>query len=54
MSKTDIVAGLQIMLSSDWYLTYIYNTIFFLNNQKKKPKKIQKIQKPKHPLNYFD
>lgn len=44
MSKTDIVAGLQIMLSSDWYLTYIYNTIFFLNNKKKNQKKYKKYK----------
>lgn len=44
MSKTDIVTGLQIMLSLDWYLTYIYNTIFFLNNKKKKPKKYKKYK----------
>lgn len=31
------------MLSSDWYLTYIYNTIFFLNN-KKKTKKYKKYK----------
>lgn len=35
MSKTDIVARLQLLLSSDWNLTYIYNSIFSLNNKKK-------------------
>lgn len=52
MSKTDIVAGLQIMLSSDWYLTYIYNTIFFLNNQKKNQKNT-KNTKTKTPTEFF-
>lgn len=32
------------MLSSDWYLTYIYNTIFFLNNKKKTPQKYKKYK----------
>lgn len=42
MSKTDIVARLQLLLSSDWNLTYIYNSIFSLNNKKNNNTKNQK------------